>query len=153
MSISLYTFLEMMSLFFVCHYIRHNTKLLHNFNSVVSTLLEVRTTRWNCGSETKNLMPYVRIEMKNHCSISITALFIFTFKDTKKKLRLFWPRAMLKGLKGSFVVGVIVLVLGVVETWAKNVPYRTQNVPNESAPNGTKNVLKRTKILILCGKL
>ena len=51
-------------------------------------------------------------------------------------MQYFWPRAMLKVPKRSFVV---VVVLGGVESWAKNVPKgncsRTKNVPN-----GTKNV-------------
>ena len=38
----------------------------------------------------------------------------------------YWPRAMLKGPKRRFVV---VVVLGVVETWVKNVPNGPKNVP------------------------
>ena len=45
----------------------------------------------------------------------------------------FWQLAMLKGPKRSFVV---VLVLGMVETWVKN------------APNGTKNARVQNLIQI-----
>ena len=53
----------------------------------------------------------------------------------------FWPRATLKGPKRSFDVVVLILVLvGVGETWTKNIPYRTKNVRNWNALNGTKDV-------------
>ena len=44
--------------------------------------------------------------------------------------KIFWPRAALKGPKRSFVVVLVVLVvvLGVVETWVKNVTKVTKNV-------------------------
>ena len=42
---------------------------------------------------------------------------------------------MLKGPKRSFVV----VVLGSVELWAKNVPNGTKNVSEKNVSNGTKN--------------
>ena len=57
-----------------------------------------------------------------------------------KELRFpFWPWAMLKGPKRSFVVFVVlvvvfvvlvVLLLGGVESWAKNVPNGAKNFKN-----------------------
>ena len=54
----------------------------------------------------------------------------------QEKRHSFLPRAMLTGPKRSFVV----VVLGGVESWAKNVPNGIKNVPNgiKNVPNGTK---------------
>ena len=74
-----------------------------------------------------NNLIILRSQNYNTCLISVL-LFVHCIrvKYFRFVIDSFWPRAMLKGPKRSFVV--VVLVLLGVETWAKN------------APNGTKKI-------------